>query len=119
MISRKSRPLLALVVAGVISAAFAAPGLPSAFAATKPKISTIALHDREFLAATAVVSGATGVAICISRRCRKAIKVGPSLWILNAAETPSLRKGQRREVIVFAVNAAAQFSFSAQRVTVR
>lgn len=108
-----------MVVAIVLSACAIAQASPAA-AATKPAIGPTALYgSSEFRAASAVVWGATAVAICVSGKCVKAFKQRAGLWAAPASGLPMLRRGQRRQVVVFAVNATGQFAYATTHPVVR
>ena len=112
-----TRAMLAVVF---VAAAWAVALGSPAVAATKPVIGAVGLYSNsEFRAASAVVWGATGVAICVSGKCVKAYKQRPGYWTAPASRLPLLRAGQRRQVVVFAVNSSGQFAYVATNVTVR
>lgn len=91
-----------------------------ATAATKPVIGPVALYaNSEFRAVSAVVGGATGVAICVSGKCVQAFKQRAGFWTSPASGLPILTRGQRRQVVVFAVNATGQFAYATTQTVVR
>ena len=69
-----------------VAAAWAVAMGSPAVAATKPAVGAVALYgNSEFRAASAVVWGATGVAICVSGKCVKVYKQRPGYWTAPAS----------------------------------
>jgi hypothetical protein len=115
------RPHLSSTVlaASLMVALFAATAGPPAAAAAKPSIRGVAIHSREFIPITAIVFGASRVVICVSRKCKAAIRQSQvGVWTTLGGGL-NLRQGQSREVIVFAASATGEVSFLVRRVTVK
>jgi hypothetical protein len=112
----KLRTALVVLAALVMCGAFVAPVI----AASKPSIRAVALYsDSEFGAVTIIVFGAKDVVVCVSRRCKPAFRSSVAgVWGAPASGLPRLRKGQTREVIVFAAGAGGA-SFLVRRVVVK
>lgn len=115
------RPHLSSTVlaASLTVALFAATAGPPAAAAAKPSIRAVAIDSRAFIPITAIVFGASRVVICVSRRCTAAIRQSQAgVWTALGGGL-NLRKGQSREVIVFAAGATGEVSFLVRRVIVK
>ena len=111
--------LLSIVlVASLTVALFAAIDGPPAAAATKPSIRAVAIHSDWFVPIAAIVFGASRVVICVSRNCKAANRGSAGVWATLGGGL-NLRKGQSREVIVFAASATGEVSFLVRRVTVK
>jgi hypothetical protein len=108
---------VALVLAGVCLATIAAR---DATAATNPRIVGVSLvAGQPFTAGTVVVYGASGVAVCVSGKCVRAIKSQSGIWNVAPPGLPYLVRGQSRQVIVFAASSTGGFSYLKKQVTVR
>ena len=113
--------LSSIVVAALLTVAlFAAAAGPPAAAATKPSIRAVAIDSRNvFVPITAIVFGAARVVICVSRKCELAFRqTQVGVWTTNGRGL-TLRKGQSREVIVFAASATGEVSFLVTREIVK
>lgn len=118
-VHRISRTWSVAIVALVFAGCVLAQASP-AHAAAKPTIGPVALFgSSEFRAASAIVWGATGVVICVSGRCVKAFKQRAGVWTAPASGLPLLRRGQRRQVVVFAANATGQLAYATTSAVVR
>ena len=116
------RPHLTLIVLAATFAIvlFAATIGPPAAAAAKPSIRGASIHSRAFVPITAIVFGASQVVICVSRQCEVAFRQPqPGIWTTIGRRLTSLRKGQSREVIVFAASSTGEVSFLVRRVIVQ
>jgi hypothetical protein len=115
------RPHLSSIVvaASLMVALFAATAGPPAVAAAKPSIRGVSIHSREFIPIRAIVFGAARVVICVSRVCTTAIRQSqPGLWTTLGGRV-DIRKGQTREVIVFAASSTGEVSYLVTRVLVQ
>jgi hypothetical protein len=114
-----SRKLVLMMVVCVtaLSVAIASP----VAAASKPSIRGVALYSGdEFGAVRIAVFGAKSVVVCVSRKCKPAFKSSVAgLWTSPASGLPTLRKGQSREVIVFAAAAGGGVSYLVKRAVVK
>ena len=108
---------VALMLAGVFIATIAAP---DAVAATNPRIIGVSLvAGKPFTAGTVVVYGASGVAVCVSGKCVRAVKAQSGIWNVPPPGLPHLVRGQSRQVIVFAASSTGGFSYLRKQVTVK
>jgi hypothetical protein len=109
--------LLAVLLAGLATVALLPRDAP---AATNPRILGVRLvAGEEFTAGTIVVYNATGVAICVSGKCKKALKSQPGIWNVTPKGLPKLVKGQSRQVIVFAVSSGGSYAYYKKQVIVK
>ncbi len=97
---------------------FVATAGPPAVAATKPSIRGVSINLRNFVPISAIVFGAARVVICVSRVCESAFRAEVGLWTAPGRRV-FLRKGQSREVIVFAASTTGEVSFLVRRVIVQ
>jgi hypothetical protein len=65
------------------------------------------------------VYGASGVAVCVSGKCVRALKSQSGVWNVLPTGLPKLVKGQSRQVIVFAASSTGGFSYLIKQVTVK
>ena len=118
-VQRICRAWSVAIVALVFAASVIVHASP-AHAAAKPTIASVALYGgSEFRAVSAIVWGATGVVVCVSGKCVKAFKQRAGLWTAPASGLPALRRGQRRQVVVFAANSTGQFAYATTQAVVR
>ena len=82
------------MLAGVLIATIAPP---DAAAATNPRIVGVSLvAGKPFTAGTVVVYGASGVAVCVSGKCVRAVKAQSGIWNVTPPGLPHLVRGQSR-----------------------
>jgi hypothetical protein len=66
-------------------------------AATNPRILGVSLvAGHEFTAGTIIAFNASGVAICVSGKCKRALKSQPWVWNVTPSGLPKLVRGQSR-----------------------
>jgi hypothetical protein len=114
------RPHLSSIVlaASLTVALFVTTAGPPAAAAAKPSIRGVAIYSRNFQPITAIVFGASRVVVCVSRKCKEAFRLPQAgIWTMFNPGV-DLKKGQSREVIVFAASATGEVSFLVRRVIV-
>jgi hypothetical protein len=124
MTAATPRLMRAVLIVGVLvalaTAAFLPRGAGAAAPATNPRILGVALvAGSSSTAGKIVVYNASGVAICVSGKCKPAEKLQNGLWNVTPRGLPQLAKGQSREVFVFAVSPSNAFSIMRKQVTVR
>jgi hypothetical protein len=121
MTAAAPRLILAVLIAAVLAGLASAAVLPSdAPAATNPRILGVALvAGQEFTAGTIVVFNASSVAICVSGKCKRALKSQPGIWNVTPSGLPKLVKGQSRQAIVFAVSSGGASAYLKKQVTVK
>jgi hypothetical protein len=91
------------VLAVLAALAMCTTVVSSAVAASKPSIRGVELHGKSsFVAVWLVVYGSKDIVVCVSRKCTRAFNGGAGSWNSLVHGLPNLRKGQNREVIVFA-----------------
>jgi hypothetical protein len=121
MTAAKPRLILAALIAVVLAALVTVALLPGdAPAATNPRIIGVSLvAGHEFTAGTVVVYNASGVAVCVSGKCKRALKSQPGVWNITPSGLPKLVRGQSRQVIVFAVSSSGAYAYYKKQVTVK
>lgn len=109
--------LMAVLLVGLVTTAV----LPREVgAATNPRIFGVGLvAGKIFTAGTVIVYNASAVSVCVSGRCKKALKSQPGIWNVTPSGLPKLAKGQSRQVIVFAVSASGAHAYYKKQVTVK
>ena len=116
----KPRLILSVLIAVLLAGLATTVLSRDAAAATNPRIFAVSLvAGHTFTAGTIIVYNASAVSVCVSGQCKRALKSKPGIWNFTPSGLPRLRRGQSRQVIVFAVSSGGASAAYKKQVTVR